>query len=63
MYQEPRQKSKTEIFAKTAKNLQSLFVFAENSIPEVWTGYEYVSWNSTWEILYMQVKTKESQKS
>ena len=31
-----RQKSKTEISAKTAKNIQSLTVFAKNSIPEVW---------------------------
>ena len=27
---------KTEISAKTAKDIQSLTVFAENSIPEVW---------------------------
>ena len=34
MYQKPRQTSKTEISAKTAKNIQSLTVFVKNSIPE-----------------------------
>ena len=32
---EPRQTSKMEISAKRTKDLQSLFAFAKNSIPEV----------------------------
>ena len=35
---EPRQTSKMEISAKRTKDLQSLFAFAKNSIPEVCTG-------------------------
>ena len=52
--------SKMDIYAKTAKDLQSLFVFGKNSIPEVWTGSQYVSQNSGQKIPYIQVKTKES---
>ena len=42
-YSEPRQLSKTKISAKTTKDLQSLFVFAKNSIPEVLKGSQYMS--------------------
>ena len=33
-----RQTSKTKISAKVLKGIQSLTVFAKNSIPEVWRG-------------------------
>ena len=33
-----RQTFKTEMSAKTAKDIQSLTVFAKSSIPEVWRG-------------------------
>ena len=34
-----RQTSKADISAKTAKDIQSLTVFAKNSILEVWQGF------------------------
>ena len=34
--------SKTEISAKTAKDIQPLIVFAKNSIPEAWRGSSYM---------------------
>ena len=36
------QTSKTEISAKTARDIQSVTVFAKNSIPELWPGSEYM---------------------
>ena len=54
--------SKMDIYAKTAKDNQSLFVFGKNSIPEVWTGSQYVSQNSGQKFLIYKLKQKRAKK-